>query len=290
MVVVVAECVTGRLMSRLWFPLCLAGVTTVAGACRERGAFPALPLAPPGGVHVPGPAEPTAKNGFIGVVVAGDWADLEPKVEGRIEALLVKPGDEVQKGAVIARLDLQASQYELIGARAGLRDARLRYARRRSLMRRNLGVVAQEELDGIRRELLQERARVARLERTRAEATVVAPFAGWVLERYLSPGALSGPGRPVVRMGSRSEPYVRFAVPEQSRAQVSLDTPVTIRFSSPAAIWSGRVSGLNPEVDDASGMIYATAALDAPGPADQPTRLATGLLARVFVSDAAGTE
>jgi RND family efflux transporter MFP subunit len=246
--------------------------------------LPAAALAPTGGTIAPGPAADPAGRGFIGVVVAGDWADLEPKVEGRIEALLVKPGDEVQKGAVIARLDLQASQYDLIGARAALRDASRRYARRRSLMRSKLGLVAQEELDGIRREMLQERAHVAQLERARREATVVAPFAGWVMERYLSPGALGGPGRPVVRMGSRSEPYVRFALPEESRGKISLDTPVAIRLSSPVEVWSGRVSGVSPEVDDASGMIYATAALD---PADQPSKLATGVLARVFLSGAA---
>ena len=275
-------------MSRIRFALSLVGAAAVAGAasCNQRGPVPAATLAPLGGAPAPRSAAVAAKPGFIGVVVAGEWADLEPRVEGRIEALLVKPGDEVAKGAVIARLDLQASEYDLAGARAGLRDASRRYARRRSLMRRNLGVVAQEELDGIRRELLQERARVARLERAREEATVLAPFAGWVTERYLSPGALSGPGRPVVRIGSRSEPYVRFAVPEESRSKVSLDAPVAIQVSSPEAFWPGRVSGVSPEVDDASGMIYATAALDAPGPANQPAKLATGVLARVFLSAA----
>jgi RND family efflux transporter MFP subunit len=276
--------------------LVCAAVATGPASCGEGEAFRAATLAPPGATRAAPPEESAGERGFIGVVVAGEWADLEPRVEGRIEALLVKPGYEVQKGAVIARLDRQASRYDLIGARAALRDASRRYARRRSLMKSSLGLVAQEELDGIRREMQQERARVAQLERARQEATIVAPFAGWVMERFLAPGALSGPGRPVVRLASRTEPYVRFAVPEEMRGQISLDTSVAIRLSSPLAIWSGLVSGVSPEVDDASGMIYATAALHAPRPAgaadgaaSQPAKLATGVLARVFLSAAAAS-
>jgi RND family efflux transporter MFP subunit len=259
-------------------------------ACDRDGAAPPATLAR--SRRAPTVVLPTARPdpGFAGVVIAGDWTDLEPKVEGRIEALLVKPGDVVAEGTVVARLDVQATHYELMAARAALRDARGRYLRRRKLAQKNIGVVAQEELEGIRREMLQERARVARLTRARQEATVVAPFAGSVVERYLSPGALAGPGRPVVRLATRSEPRVRFAVPEESRGRVLPDAVLTIRLSQPASTLRGRVSGVSPDVDDASGMIFATAALDLSGAAGEDRgTLATGVLARVFL-DAGGAK
>jgi membrane fusion protein (multidrug efflux system) len=269
----------------LTLALAVAAVCAGALACGRGGAAPPATLAR--SRRAPAPATETARPdpGFVGVVIAGDWTDLEPKVEGRIEALLVKPGDEVTEGTVVARLDVQATQYELMAARAALRDARGRYLRRRKLAHKNIGVVAQEELEGIGRELLQERARVARLTRARQEATVVAPFAGSVVERYLSPGALAGPGRPVVRLVTRSAPRVRFAVPEASRGRVLPDAAVTIRLSQPTSTLRGRVSGVGPDVDDASGMIFATAALDLSGGVGEDRgTLATGVLARVFLA------
>jgi RND family efflux transporter MFP subunit len=238
---------------------------------------------PPGAVPVQAAAP---DRGFVGVVVAGDWTDLEPKVEGRIEQLLVKAGDRLEAGAVVARLDVQTAEIELQAARAAWRDAYGRYRRRRTLVQKKVGVVAQEELDGIRREMLEARARMARMSRARREATVVAPLAGSVVEVYLAVGAAAGPGRPVVRLAARGEPRVRFAVPEESRGRVVPDAALTVELAEPRTTLRARVSGVSPDVDDASGMIFATATLDGPAPAADRGTLATGMVARVFVAGA----
>ena len=200
----------------------------------------------------------------------------------------MKPGDEVEQGRVVARLDVQAVAVRADGARgrlcgtpAAAMPAGARWCARTS------GVVAQEELDGIRREMLQERARVARLERARAEATVVAPFAGSVVERYLSPGALGRTGPPGGAAGDAgASPACASPCRKRAAASMLARRAVTIRLSSPAATCVGRVSGLSPEVDDASGMIYATAALVAEPDraATQRAKLATGVVARVFLA------
>jgi RND family efflux transporter MFP subunit len=261
-----------------------AAALALASACpRTPGEPAAAALARPRPLRAAGQAA-RPDPGFVGVVVAGEWADLEPRVEGRIEALLVQPGDRLEAGAVVARLDVQGVEIELQAARAAWADARGRYLRRRKLAARNVGVVAQEELDGIRRELLEARARMARLQRARQEATVVAPFAGSVVESYLAAGALAGPGRPVVRLAARAEPRVRFAVPEESRGRLQPDTVLRVELAQPRASLRGRVTAVNADVDDASGMIFATAALEPPAP--DPGPLATGVLARVFVAAA----
>ena len=48
---------------------------------------------------------PPEKTSFLGVVLSGETADLAPKVDGRIESVLVRPGDRIRRGAVLARLD-----------------------------------------------------------------------------------------------------------------------------------------------------------------------------------------
>ena len=69
------------------------------------------------------------------MVVAGEAAEIEARVEGRIEAVFVQPGQTVARGAPIARLDHQAATHELAAARAALTDASRRYSRRRRLAR-----------------------------------------------------------------------------------------------------------------------------------------------------------
>jgi RND family efflux transporter MFP subunit len=266
--------------------LAAAALILTAACGRPEGgvAPPTLTRARPAGGT---PVEAVAPDpGFVGVVVTGDWTDLEPKVEGRIEELLVKAGDRLEAGAVVARLDVQAAEIELQAARAAWRDARGRYQRRRKLVQKKVGVVAQEELDGIRREMLEARARMARMSRARREATVATPFAGSVVEVYLAVGAAAGPGRPVVRLAARGEPRVRFAVPQESRGRVVPDAAVRVELAQPRTTLRARVSGVSPDVDDASGMVFATATLDGPATAAERGALATGMVARVFLAGA----
>ena len=230
------------------------------------------------------PVDPGADRGFVGVVVAGESVAVEPRIEGRILEVLVKPGDRVTRGTPLARLDLRAAGHQLASARAALADATRRLSRRRKLARLRPDAVTVEEMDGARREVLQERARVAELRAARDESTVRAPFDGTVADRYLLPGGLCGPGRPLLRLVGQGEARVRFAIPEEHASQVKLGTQLKIFVGAVAAPLAGRVSGISPEVDAASRTVHAAATLEpaAESSAEGQPSLTTGLVARVF--------
>lgn len=61
--------------------------------------------------------------------VTGDIVDISPKISGRLEKLLVKEGDHVKAGQVIARLDNDQYKTALKQAEAGLELARANYER-----------------------------------------------------------------------------------------------------------------------------------------------------------------
>jgi RND family efflux transporter MFP subunit len=272
--------------------LLLALGTAGCGDGAGKAAAPALLAAAPASATKSSLPEP----GFVGVIVAGEWVEIEPKVEARIEEFFVKAGDQVRRGMPIARLDVQASEHELASARAALQDARKRLARRVRLNRSRPGVITAEEMDTARREVLQEQARVAKLSEARAEARVVAPFDGAIVERYLSPGALAGPNRPLVRLLGRGEVKVRFAVPEDRAREMTVGRPLQVRVDrgnvmGPAGNDVGvgpplraHLSAINPEIDSSSRMVYAAAAFD---DAAAAAALSTGLIARVFPAVAA---
>jgi RND family efflux transporter MFP subunit len=264
--------------------LIVAGAAAGAGCDRETERPPAALVA-----SAPRTAAASAvpDPGFVGVVVTGEWVEVEARVEGRVQELLVRPGDRVAKGAPLARLDVTSTLHELAIARAALVEARRRYSRRRRLARGPSGAISAEEVDTARRELLQERARVQKLETARAEATVAAPFAGTVMERHLAAGALAGPGRPILRLLGEGEPQVRFAVPEEQAAAITAGARVEVRVGPRRLTVRGRVVGVAPEVDSSSRMVFASAALEQTSPPPQP--LSTGLIARVFLP-ASGTD
>jgi RND family efflux transporter MFP subunit len=268
-------------------PMVLALAALVGAGCQGASTGPRAVLAPaatPIAAAERAAAEP-AEPGFIGVVVAGEWAEIEAKVEGRIEQVFVRAGDVVARGANIARLDIEASEHELAIARAGFAEASRRLGRRRKLARGRLAAVTPEEVDQARREMVEARARLAKLTQAIDQALVTAPFDGTVAERYLAPGALAGPGRPIARLLGRGEPRVRFAIPEERAGSVSVGSMVSVTIGPAGLPARGVVTGLAPEVDVSSRMVFAAATLEPapalPGTSAEP--LSTGLLARVFV-------
>ncbi len=260
------------------------GIATWTRA-RERAlqaTVPVLTEAPrPSKAAAQFPTREPGSLGFLGVVLNGDSANLEPKVEARILRVLVKPGDQVAQGSLIAQLDDGGRAQELRGAQAALRDASRRLARRIPLARAGAtAAVTPEELDAARSQVAQERARVAALSAAVAETQLRAPFNGVVAEQLLNAGALSGPGRPVVRLASKGELRVRFAVPEEGTAAIALGVPLRIEGQSLPLHATGRVVGVNPQVDVSSRMVYALASVELRPDSQEP--LTTGARVRVY--------
>jgi RND family efflux transporter MFP subunit len=232
-------------------------------------------------VAPPSQAPPPRATGFTGVVLAGDWVQVEPNVAGRIEEIFVKPGDQVQRGARIAQLDARAAKHTLESAQATASEAARRLSRRSHLVTGGLMAITPEEMDNAKFDAARERANVATLARQVADATVIAPFDGTVTEQYLMPGALTGPGRPILRLLGHAPPRVRFAVPEEAAHNLAVDSSLVIETPSGDHRGSATLLGLTPEVDNASGMIYGTASVDT-GMHTDPQFSKGGLIVRVF--------
>ena len=123
-------------------------------------------------------------------------------------------------------------------------------------------------------------ARVEQMQQRLADATLTAPFAGMVAARYLDPGSLTSPSRPILRLLGAGEQKVRFAIPENEVHKVSLGLPVQVRLLPRDTVLTGTVESIAPEVDAASRMIFALARLDA---APEPAAVPSGLVVRVLV-------
>ena len=99
-------------------------------------------------------------------------------------------------------------------------------ARRRAPRRK----IASARLGAAQAQVQEQLARVEQMQQRLADATLTAPFAGMVAARYLDPGLLTSPSRPILRLLGAGEQKVRFAIPENEVHKVSLGIPVRVRL------------------------------------------------------------
>lgn len=247
-------------------------------------ASAALPAAGP--VAAPPRAdEPRDEPGFLGVILPRQSVDVASEVEGRLLAIHVREGDRVRRGGAIATLDRAQIQRDLEMAQAGLRAAEAEVARRRvelkeadNRLARRLSIpesfpreeiqqaelqkqAAQADLDSALARTAEQRARVAQTQGRVARSEVRAPADGTVSRRYLEPGALAGPGQPIVRLISAGDLIVRFAVPPERARSLTAGQRVEVEVEGTALPLPATLEQVSPEVDPPSGMVLLVASL-----------------------------
>jgi membrane fusion protein (multidrug efflux system) len=148
----------------------------------------------------------------LGTAQANESVTLTGKVTDTVRRVGFEDGDYVEANTVLVELTNQEEEATLAEARANLEDAQNQLARLRELSA--MGLAPQSELDvAISREAAS-RARLdtelARLE----DRLILAPFAGVLGFRQVSPGTLVTPTTPITTLDDISVIKLDFTVPE----------------------------------------------------------------------------
>lgn len=232
-------------------------------------------------------ADPWAERGYVGVLVRGGTARLAARKDGVLAALPVRLGDRVRAGEEIARLDDRDARVALDSARAS-RDAGAADARRAeaevSVARERLArrEEAKDLVSAEERALAREQVRIAEAELARAEAELarleidvaaqtdawratrlVAPIAGVVRALPARVGQRVVAGQALAEIAGEGNATVRFAVPPASADAFALGTTVIVGAEGIELEARATVARIAPAVDDASGMLFIEADLDA---------------------------
>lgn len=193
-----------------------------------------------------------------GFIEADETITIIPLVGGAILDLPVRVGDEVQRDAVVVRID--PARYELLlgQAEASYSAARSTWDRTRRLYEAQATSV--QNYDGARAQYDAARAQRDQAQLQLEYATVRAPRDGVVLMRHLSAGDMASPERPVLTIGDLSRLVVRTAVPEQRYRQFA-ESPesVEIRVSRGDEVARATVRTVAPTVHPATRTFDVTA-------------------------------
>ena len=186
----------------------------------------------------------------VGTVRAKLHAALEAKVSGRLEQMLVTPGQSVKAGELLAQLDAREIQARLDQALALHEQSGRDTERLRGLLAQN--AVARQEF-----ETVESRYRVAAASVTEAETMlgytkIVAPFDGVVTRKLADVGDLATPGRPLLELDDPKRLRLEADVPEALINRVQLGATLSVRAASEDGDIAGVVSEIAPVADSAS--------------------------------------
>lgn len=200
---------------------------------------------------------------------------VSPRASGRLERLLVVPGDRVGAGQTVALVQSPA----FVTAQNDVLQAR----RRLELLRATSDSAgAQGLLDAARRRLsllgLGEAA-IRQLESSAAPAAllpVTAPFAGSIIESQALAGQGVEAGTPLFKIADLSVVNVAADVPERAIPALRVGQGASIRVTgAPQAAFAGRVTRVSDVLDPEKRTAHALIAVTNSGRALKPGMFAT---------------
>jgi RND family efflux transporter MFP subunit len=199
-------------------------------------------------------------------------AVVEAKVSGRVLEYTATPGARVQRGELLARLDVQEIQARVDQTRALFDQARRDYDRQKQLITDN--ATTRQEYEAADARVKVATAGLSEAETMLGYASVTAPFDGVVTRKLADVGDLAMPGKPLLEIESPTALRFEADLPEAILDRVQLGAKLPVRLSK---VVEGTVSEISPVADPVSRTFLVK--LDLP-PVDG---LRTGQFGRVSV-------
>lgn len=199
----------------------------------------------------------------VGTTLARQAVDVVALASGRVVEIAFRPGEEVEAGAVLVRLDDAGEQAAVAEARAGLREVELALERASKLRANN--TVAQATVDELEATHLGASARVDGARNQLDQRTVQAPFAGVAGMRRVDVGARVDDDTVLTTLDDLSEVELEFSVPENLFGQVRPGQRVTATSSAfPEREFSGRIATIDTRIGQVSRAFRVRATLPNP--------------------------
>lgn len=199
----------------------------------------------------------------VGTTRARQSIDIEPETDGRVVAMFITPGAQVDQGAVLVQLDDTVARADVTEAEARLTEQQLVLARIERLRATN--AVAQAALEEATARLAEAEAQLERARRGLADRTITAPFTGVVGLSEVDTGAHLEIGDMITRLDDLSEVELEFSLPETLYGEVRNGLTIEARSAAfPERTFSGEIAAVDSRIDPVSRAFRARAVIPNP--------------------------
>jgi len=176
---------------------------------------------------------------------------LHPAAAGEVTEVRFRPGQQVDQGEVLLRLDSRDQRLAVELGQLNVDDAELLLSRYRRT--EGTGAVPPTTIDSARTALATARIELARAEVALEDRTLRAPFAGVVGLTDVDVGDRIDTDTEVTTLDDRSRLLVRFEVPEQFLGRIDIGRPLSVAtWAEPERPVEAVVEALDSRVDPAT--------------------------------------
>ncbi|BCL75051.1 nolF secretion protein [Jeongeupia sp. HS-3] len=225
-----------------------------------------------------------------GTLQAEQQTTITAQIEGQIAAIEVRPGQRVQRGQIIARLDASDLDRQVTVAQAQLAKRRdlLDYNRRLSERNQNLlkqNFISKNAFDTTQSQLQAAaadahvaEAQLGLARQAQAKTVVRAPFDGVIAERLAEPGQHLGVNGKLFTLIDLSSLELIANIPARRIGEIRLEQTVSFQVDGFPARYTGHIVRINPGVNDASKAVEVYVRID-----NRDDALRSGLFAQGII-------
>lgn len=243
--------------------LLLAAAIGLVACGSNAGGGPGGPGGPPAVVTTQPAAMATWTDRLdaIGTARASESIAITSKLSERVERVRFESGQRVEAGQVLVDLDVGGDVADLDAARTAYREAQRQYDRQRQLAEQKLIPTSQLDAQRAARDAAQ--AQVQQAMARVSDRAIVAPFAGVLGLREVSPGQLLGPGTTITTLDAIDTMQVDFAVPEVHLAKLKEGLVVEARSDAwRGEVFRGQILSVDSRIDIATRSVTVRAAVE----------------------------
>jgi len=178
-------------------------------------------------------ADVKAFNHYIevqGTVKADQTIELHAEMGGTVSAILVKEGQKVTKGQVLATLDSEVIDNSVLQLETQLALATTTFERQARLWKQNIGseiqyLQAKAQKEGLENSMKSMKAQARKMK-------IIAPFSGVIDQIFAKTGELTSPQMPFLRLVNLNTVYVESEITETYLKAIKKGTEVLLNFRS----------------------------------------------------------
>jgi len=182
-----------------------------------------------------------------GTLLPDEQVDLSFETSGKITKIYFDEGSEVKKGQLLAKLNDNHLQAQLIKLHSQAKLAEDREFRQKSLLQKD--AISQESYDQAVTELQGLKADIQLIEARIAETELRAPFDGIIGLRHVSEGSFAQPNATMARLIKNNPLKIEFSIPERYSGLVQKGFPIHFFLDGIADTLQAKVYALEPKVN-----------------------------------------
>jgi RND family efflux transporter MFP subunit len=167
-----------------------------------------------------------------GQLTSDDETVLSFKVSGVVKEVLVKEGDKITKGQLLATLDLTEINAQVAQARFSFEKAQRDFQRVANLHRDSVATLEQLQNSQTALSVSRELLEAANFNRSFAE--IHAPASGFVLRKFVNAGQVVSTGNPVLQTNgvSQSAWILKTGVSDKQWAKIKLNDKALVKLDA----------------------------------------------------------